>query len=243
MKDNRMIAELISEFVAQLEKQLHELNSRITTVLAEPEASEPEAAEPEASEPEAAGPEAAEPEAAEPEASEPEAAEPETAEPEASEPEASEPEAAESEAAEPEAAEPEASEPEASEPEASEPEASEPEVAEPEAAESEATEPEAAEPEAAEPEDTDLEKYLAEEARFWEDRQNDEAFAKADKEERERQAMEVVGRAYKMLTSKQFGFSGNEAAEVILECPLLEKRGFTSDEARSLVASYLETAQ
>ena len=91
--------------------------------------------------------------------------------------------------------------------------------------------------------DTDLEKYLAEEARFWEDRQNNEAFAKADKEERERQAMEVVGRAYKMLTSKQFGFSGNEAAEVILECPLLEKRGFTSDEARSLVASYLETAQ
>ena len=65
MKDNRMIAELISEFVAQLEKQLHELNSRITTVLAEPEASEPEAAEPEAAEPEAAEPEAAEPEAAE----------------------------------------------------------------------------------------------------------------------------------------------------------------------------------
>ena len=81
MKDNRMIAELISEFVAQLEKQLHELNSRITTVLAEPEASEPEAAEPEAAEPEAAEPEAAEPEAAESEAAEPEAAKPEASEP------------------------------------------------------------------------------------------------------------------------------------------------------------------
>ena len=91
--------------------------------------------------------------------------------------------------------------------------------------------------------DTDLEKFLAEEARFWKDRQDDEAFAKADKEERERQALEVVDKAYKTLTSIQLGFSGNQAAEIILEYSLLEKRGFTSDEARSLVASYLETAQ
>ena len=88
-----------------------------------------------------------------------------------------------------------------------------------------------------------VEEYMADQTKFWEDRQNDEAFAKADNKERERQAMKVVGKAYKMLTSKQFGFSGNKAAEVILEYSLLEKHGFTLDEARSLVASYLETEQ
>ena len=67
MKDNKTIAELTSELVAQVEKLLHELVPRITAVLAEPEAAEPDAAEPDAAEPDAAEPEAAEPEAAEPE--------------------------------------------------------------------------------------------------------------------------------------------------------------------------------
>ena len=46
MKDNKTIAELTSELVAQVEKLLHKLVPRITAVLAEPEAAEPEAAEP-----------------------------------------------------------------------------------------------------------------------------------------------------------------------------------------------------
>ena len=79
MKDNKTIAELTSELVAQVEKLLHKLVPRITAVLAEPE---PEAAEPDAAEPDAAEPDAAEPEAAEPEVAEPEVAEPEAAEPE-----------------------------------------------------------------------------------------------------------------------------------------------------------------
>ena len=36
MKDNKTIAELTSELVAQVEKLLHELVPRITAVLAEP---------------------------------------------------------------------------------------------------------------------------------------------------------------------------------------------------------------
>ena len=72
MKDNKTIAELTSELVAQVEKLLHELVPRITAVLAEPDAAEPEVAEPEAVEPDAAEPDAAEPEVAEPEAAEPE---------------------------------------------------------------------------------------------------------------------------------------------------------------------------
>ena len=77
MKDNKTIAELTSELVAQVEKLLHKLVPRITAVLAEPDAAEPDAAKPDAAEPEAAEPDAAEPDAAEPEAAEPEAAEPE----------------------------------------------------------------------------------------------------------------------------------------------------------------------
>ncbi len=38
MKDNKTIAELTSELVAQVEKLLHKLVPRITAVLAEPEA-------------------------------------------------------------------------------------------------------------------------------------------------------------------------------------------------------------
>ena len=50
MKDNKTIAELTSELVAQVEKLLHKLVPRITAVLAEPEAAEPEAADPDAAE-------------------------------------------------------------------------------------------------------------------------------------------------------------------------------------------------
>ena len=53
MKDNKTIAELTSELVAQVEKLLHKLVPRVTAVLAEPEAAEPDAAEPEAAEPDA----------------------------------------------------------------------------------------------------------------------------------------------------------------------------------------------
>ena len=53
MKDNKTIAELTSELVAQVEKLLHELVPRITAVLAEPDAAEPDAAEPDAAEPDA----------------------------------------------------------------------------------------------------------------------------------------------------------------------------------------------
>ena len=94
MKDNKTIAELTSELVAPVEKLLHELVSRITAVLAEPEAAEPDAAEPDAAEPDAAEPDAAEPDAAEPDAAEPDAAEPDAAEPDAAEPDAAEPDAA-----------------------------------------------------------------------------------------------------------------------------------------------------
>ena len=61
MKDNKTIAELTSELVAQVEKLRHKLVPRVTAVLAEPEAAEPDAAEPDAAEPEAVEPDAAEP--------------------------------------------------------------------------------------------------------------------------------------------------------------------------------------
>ena len=77
LTDNKAIAEMTSELVAQVEKLLHKLVPRITAVLAEPEAAEPDAAEPDAAEPDAAEPDAAEPDAAEPEPlPEPDAAEP-----------------------------------------------------------------------------------------------------------------------------------------------------------------------
>ena len=41
MKDNKTIAELTSELVAQVEKLLHKLVPRVTAVLAEPDAAEP----------------------------------------------------------------------------------------------------------------------------------------------------------------------------------------------------------
>ena len=88
-----------------------------------------------------------------------------------------------------------------------------------------------------------FDEYKADLDRHLDRMQTDEGFAKADKKERERKAIEVVGKVYKMLTSKQFGFSGDEAAEIMLEYSFLGKLGFTPEEARPLIASYLETAR
>ena len=83
---------------------------------------------------------------------------------------------------------------------------------------------------------TGLEEYMAELDREFDRRQTDEDFAKADKRERERKALEFIGKCYKYLTS-DLNYSGDETAEILLKSkpPFLGKLGLTPDEARSLI--------
>ena len=87
---------------------------------------------------------------------------------------------------------------------------------------------------------TDVEKYIAEEARSWKDRQNDEAFAKADKKACEKKARELIGVLDDGLSS--MGFSENKRRQILQSSfpPCLIAMGFTRGEVQSLSASYFE---
>ena len=65
---------------------------------------------------------------------------------------------------------------------------------------------------------TDLEKYMTAQARFWEDRRNDEAFARADKKEREREARKCFDKFYKEYF-RSSGHSGDQIAEICSSAP------------------------
>ena len=89
---------------------------------------------------------------------------------------------------------------------------------------------------------TDLEKYMADQARFWEDRQNDEAFVRAGKFAQEHEARKRFGKFYKEFFAPA-RYSGDQIAEICSTSPVFTNLGLTPNEVRSIVASDLETRQ